>query len=92
MKNLFRLLVGLFLLTQLGGCAAVVAGAAIGGVTGYELAKHGYKFRSPIVKSKNDPGKAAAANSQTHASTGADSNYSQPLPPPQPLSSTPVTN
>ncbi len=91
MKNIFRVLVGFFLLAQLGGCAAVVAGAAIGGVTGYELAKHGYTFRSPIVKSKSDPGKAAA-NSQTRASTGTDGNYSQPLPPPQPLSSTPVTN
>ncbi|APZ42259.1 hypothetical protein [Acidihalobacter ferrooxydans] len=48
------LLVGVFLALQLGGCAALLVGAA-GGAAGYEAAKHGYSVQSPIKKTDSSP-------------------------------------
>ncbi len=54
MKKTLWIALGFALTSQLSGCAALVVGAAAGGVAGYEAAKHGYTVQSPIAK-KSDP-------------------------------------
>lgn len=82
-------MIGLLLLAPLGGCA-VVAGAAVGGIAGYEMAKHGYVLRSPIVKAKSDSGQPASRQGSGNDATTAGG-QAQALPPPQPLSSAPLS-